>query len=138
MTFQELRELAARVGFPDPDLAAAVAMAESSGNPRAYNRNSNGSVDRGLWQVNSIHGYSGTRLNDPQYNAAAALAISSGGRDFSPWVAYKSGAYKRYLPAGYRAGASGGARGALTAPSGCLLPVLLGAGVLLGGLWWLA
>ena len=34
MTLAEVRALAASVGFPDPDLAAAIAYAESSGFPR--------------------------------------------------------------------------------------------------------
>jgi hypothetical protein len=38
------------------NMAAAIAMAESSGNPSASNRNTDGSIDRGLWQINSIHG----------------------------------------------------------------------------------
>jgi hypothetical protein len=37
-------------------------------------------------------------LLDPQYNAAAALAISKRGADWSPWSAYTSGRYAQYLP----------------------------------------
>lgn len=41
--------------LPDFDLFAAIALEESGGNPLAHNHNSNGTVDRGLWQINSIH-----------------------------------------------------------------------------------
>jgi hypothetical protein len=88
------------------NLAAAVAMAESSGNAGASNRNSDGSVDRGLWQINSIHGALSTF--DRLANARAAVQISSGGRDWSPWVAYKSGAYRKFLGAGGGGGRSSG------------------------------
>lgn len=41
--------------WPDPELFAAIALAESLGNPLAAYVNSNDSVDRGLWQINSVH-----------------------------------------------------------------------------------
>lgn len=37
------------------DVLRAIAMVESKGRPHAVNVNSNGSVDRGLFQINSIH-----------------------------------------------------------------------------------
>lgn len=72
-------------------VAAAIAMAESGGNPNAVNSsNSNGSTDRGLWQINSIHGSQSTL--DPVANARAAVAISKGGTDWRPWcVAWSNG-----------------------------------------------
>ena len=77
---------------------AAIAMAESSGNPNATNNNSNGTVDRGLWQINSVHSqFDPNRLlTDPLYNAQAAVAIekSSG---LGAWTTYTSGAYKQFL-----------------------------------------
>jgi hypothetical protein len=85
----------------DPKLAnimAAIAMAESSGRVGATNSNSNGSTDRGLWQINSVHSeFDANRLlTDPLYNAQAAVAIekSSG---LGAWVTYTTGAYKRFL-----------------------------------------
>lgn len=77
------------------NLAAAVALAESGGNPAARNTNRDGSTDRGLWQINSIHGRLSTF--DPMGNARAAVRISSAGRNWRPWVAYTGGAYKRFL-----------------------------------------
>lgn len=41
--------------LPDPLLMAAIALRESGGEPLASHHNENGSVDRGLWQINSIH-----------------------------------------------------------------------------------
>lgn len=63
--------------------AVAVALAESGGNPGASNTNSNGTVDRGLWQINSSHGADSTF--DPQANARAAIRLSNNGKDWSPW-----------------------------------------------------
>jgi hypothetical protein len=76
-------------------IAAAIAMAESSGNPNAIGHNTNGSIDRGLWQINSVHG--GQSTTDPLANAKAAVAISNNGKTWSPWVTYNTGAYKKYL-----------------------------------------
>jgi phage-related minor tail protein len=88
------------------NLAASVALAESGGNPSAKNVNSNGSIDRGLWQINSIHG--GLSTFDPSANAKAAVKISSGGRNWRPWVAFTNGAYRRFLgvPGTSRSGSS--------------------------------
>lgn len=90
--------LAAKHGAADPNLAAAVALAESGGNPLAANTaNTDGSRDDGLWQINSIHGYDPDWLHDPDNNAEAMMAISSGGTDWTPWVTYNSGAYLAFL-----------------------------------------
>jgi hypothetical protein len=80
------------------NLAAAVALAESGGDPNSLNHNSNGTVDRGLWQINSIHGALSTF--DPTGNARAALSISSRGANWSPWVAYSNGSYQQFLQHG--------------------------------------
>lgn len=84
---------------------AAVAMAESGGNPHAYHLNQNNSVDYGLWQINSIHGYDPQKLYDPAYNAHAAKSVfnSSGP---SAWTTYKNGDYLKYMPAGKSSGGS--------------------------------
>ena len=79
-------------------IAAAVAMAESGGRVRATDNDSNGSVDRGLWQINSVHGSQSTY--DIAANTRAAIAISQGGKNWTPWVTYNTGAYKKYLPGG--------------------------------------
>ena len=94
----ELLALARRVGFRDPLLAAAVAMAESGGNALAVgDRDKGGSY--GLWQINvrAHPQYAESSLYDPEYNARAALAISKGGDDWHDWSAFNDGSYKRWM-----------------------------------------
>ena len=71
--------------------AAEIAMAESSGEQYATMHNTNGTTDRGFWQINSIHGAQSTY--DAAGNARAAVAISANGADWSPWVTWQTGAY---------------------------------------------
>ena len=73
--FLEVAALADDASFPRGELhtAVAVAYAESDGDPRAVNRNRNGSRDSGLWQINSVHGFS--NLKDPEANARAAYEV---------------------------------------------------------------
>lgn len=101
LTLAELRALAVQVGFPDPDVAAAVAMAESGGNPLAV-RLSNVEASYGLWQVNvrAHSSYNAAELGDPLYNAQAALAIRNAAGGWSPWTTYTTGAYRKYMPGG--------------------------------------
>jgi Lysozyme like domain len=99
LTLAQLTALAATVGFPNPPLAAAIAMAESGGNPGAIgdlNISPGGSV--GLWQINlAAHpSYTADQLTDPTANAQAAFAISSAGTNWRPWTTYMTGAYKKY------------------------------------------
>jgi hypothetical protein len=72
--------------------AAQIALAESGGFPNAINHNTNGSIDRGLWQINSVHGALST--TDPLANARAAVKIANEARGFEPWVTYKTRAYE--------------------------------------------
>ena len=72
--------------------AAEVATAESSGQQYSTDNNTNGTTDRGYWQVNSTWGSLSTF--DPLGNAKAAVSISHDGTDWSPWVTYGSGAYQ--------------------------------------------
>lgn len=96
----QLQALARRVGFSNPGLAAAVAMAESGGNTRAISPTN----DYGLWQINRQYHpqyfQSPGAIFDPLYNARAALAISGGGRNWQPWTTFRTGAYRQYLSAG--------------------------------------
>lgn len=88
---------------------AAIAMAESGGNPRATNNNSNGTVDRGLWQINSVHGYKGNMFN-PLTNARAALKVYKK-QGLGAWVVYNTGAYKKFMGAAGKAKAGRGGGG---------------------------
>ena len=73
-------------------MAAEIARAESSGGQYATDNNTNGSTDRGSWQVNSSWGALSTY--DAAGNARAAVQISHDGTDWSPWVTYQTGAYQ--------------------------------------------
>lgn len=75
----------------DAQMAASIAMAESGGNQYSTDHNTNGTVDRGYWQINSTHGAQSTY--DPAANARAAVAISGDGSNWTPWTTYNTGAY---------------------------------------------
>lgn len=101
-------------GNPDKaGTAAAIALAESGGKADATNHNSNGTVDRGLFQVNSIHGAEST--HNLRANVRAAIKISGNGSNWRPWVTYNTGAYKKF--SGGSRGASGSSRTAGQSPS---------------------
>jgi hypothetical protein len=76
-------------------IASAIAMAESGGDPNATDNDSNGTIDRGLWQINSVHGAQSTY--NPLQNARAAIAISSNGTNWEPWVTYQKGLYEQFM-----------------------------------------
>lgn len=106
----QLRDLAASVGFPDPAKAAAVAMCESYGHSDASNIVTNpgpgAQPERsfGIWQVNTLASpqFDEANLLDPTYNARAAYVVSRGGTYWAPWWnTIQSGCYRQYLPAGY-------------------------------------
>lgn len=99
--------LAEQVGFTGNGAAtaAAVAMAESSGDPVATDHDPNGTVDYGLWQINwpthagVVGTTAATQLYTPVINAKAAFSVSNGGADWRPWTTYQSGAEIPYLAA---------------------------------------
>lgn len=113
----ELVALATKHRFPDPNLAAAVALAESSGqiNNISHNDGPPASDDLGLWQINDYYhpDWAGTQdigsgklsksgkryrlTSEPDYNAQAAYAISNKGTNWEPWYAYKNGRHEQYL-----------------------------------------
>ena len=90
------------VGFRGGKLTTAVAVmtAESGRYVEAWHDNVNGSQDRGLYQINSIHDAS----ISPQQaykaipNAQYAFKLSKEGTDWDPWYAYVNGAHKKYIP----------------------------------------
>lgn len=109
-SFRQLEELWIGAGGPrlEAPYAAAIALAESKGVPTAEDHNQNGSIDRGLWQINSVHGSLST--TDVAANAKAAVQVfNEAGKSWSPWVTFKTGAYKAYLtPANLRSGVKAG------------------------------
>lgn len=68
------------------DWAVAIALAESRGYTKAENINTNHTVDRGLWQINSVHGDQSSF--DVNVNAEAAWEISGHGHAFTEWATY--------------------------------------------------
>lgn len=86
-------------------VAVATAYAENTGfRPGATNRNSDGSIDTGLWMINSVHRKSHPEwtpqaLKDPDTNARAAAALSATFTRMTPdvWFAIKTSRYDRGL-----------------------------------------
>ena len=87
--------------------AAAIAMAESSGNPAAHNPKPPDD-SYGLWQINMLGRLgparrsqlglqANTDLLRPDVNARAMAAVSNNCTNFAPWTTYTSGAYRRFL-----------------------------------------
>jgi hypothetical protein len=115
MSLTELRALAKQAGFNGNDIkvAAAVAMAESKGDPGAIG--DQGLVDNkwgpsiGLFQIRSLK-HPGNfsppdalrvegKLKDPLYNAKTAKAIKDA-HNWNQWSTFVSGAYKHYMVGG--------------------------------------
>lgn len=100
ISFEEARQLAVNAGYTGSgiDTAAAIGMAESSGNPYAHN--TKGEDSYGLMQLNAAAHGDKVRTFDPQQNMNLSYEISRGGKDFSPWSVYKDGSYRKYLQSG--------------------------------------
>ena len=110
-SFAQLEELWINAGGPAvvAPIAAAIALAESAGNPNAINPTDNGGTQTswGLWQISDgTHGQPVANILSPTVNAQQAVAKykASG---WAPWGTYASGAYLRFLPKGYVAPATG-------------------------------
>jgi soluble lytic murein transglycosylase-like protein len=111
LNIQGLQALAEGAGFKGEDARtmAAIAMAESSGNPKAHNPNaSTGDNSYGLFQINMLGGMgperrkqfgieSNEQLFNPATNARAAKQVYDSGQGFGAWSVYNSGKYKEFL-----------------------------------------
>jgi hypothetical protein len=92
-TYAQLKTLAQTAGLDEAhaSVAALIALAESGGNPSTRNVNSNGTVDVGLWQINTVNwpalGVTAADLNNPATNAWAMAQLSNKGANFQPWAA---------------------------------------------------
>lgn len=97
----QARSYAAQAGFSGNGLLTivAIAQAESSLNTQANHTNGDGSVDRGILQINNRWHpeVSNTCAYDPVCAFKAGYKISNGGTNFKPWSTYASGAYLRYM-----------------------------------------
>lgn len=92
--------------------AFCIALAESSGRTDATHKNSNGSTDYGIFQINSVHTalLNGQNWQDPAANAHMAYTLwSAAGNKFSPWTTWKTGAYMFFMSRAQAAQKSGGA-----------------------------
>lgn len=102
LTATQVAKAAYAAGWRGADLviAVAVAKAESDWNPGATNDNTNGSVDYGLFQINSVHNAILARgdWRDPTANAGMAYSVwTDAGSSWSPWVTYWRGTYRDHL-----------------------------------------
>ena len=93
----QLHTLAAAVGMPNPGLMAQIAQGESGGNAKLDNTglNPDGSVDYGLWQINSVHGKPVSGMLNPIQNALYAKEILRS-QGLGAWVAYSNGRYSQF------------------------------------------
>lgn len=81
-------------------IAAAIALAESSGCSTALNPTDNNGAQSsfGLWQVsNGTHNPPASNIYDPNVNAKQAVAKWTNAGGFGPWGTYNSGTYKQFL-----------------------------------------
>jgi hypothetical protein len=96
----QIAQLARDVGFSGNDwvISVAVAEAESAGWTRARLINTDCSVDRGLWQINSYwHGeVSDACAFDPPCNARGTHTIWANG-GWTQWTTYNNGAYWAHM-----------------------------------------
>lgn len=106
-TISDLIGYARAAGFAGADLvtAVAVALAESGGDPKAYNPETaagapEGKGSYGLWQIylNAHPEFEGWDLYDPQKNALAAFSVyQAAGNSFHPWSTFKNGIYTAHV-----------------------------------------
>lgn len=85
----------------DCKTALAIFRAESGLNAKAINVNTNGSVDFGCMQINSVHlkNIDTTKINllNCRDNIDVAYKIFTQQKNFNAWTAYVNGSYKKYL-----------------------------------------
>jgi Lysozyme like domain len=112
----------------DGNVAAAIAQAESGGDPSKINNTAYPNLPNyhppatgnqpeysvGLWQINVVAhpNYTAANMLDPLKNAQAAVAISGNGRDFGAWSTFTTTdprlSYKQYLVSSSGGGATSG------------------------------
>ncbi len=82
----QLAALAHNAGFRGTGIvyAVAIALAESGGYVYNCGVDANGTVDMGLWQLNSAY-HSAQKAYVPSIAAAQAYAVSNHGSDFGAW-----------------------------------------------------
>lgn len=111
LSVTQARTYASQAGFTGNglDTIVAIAQAESGLNTLAQGRNTDGSLDRGILQINSrFHAeVSDSCAYDPGCAFQQGFRISNGGKSFTPWSTYNNGAYLRYLSSSPSKGVGG-------------------------------
>ena len=102
LTPQQIYALAKSVGLSPPRalVATAIALAESGGDTSIFSEpNADGSIDRGLWQINNkAHpDILDSCALDAVCNAHAMMTISDNGMNWRWWSTYTNGDYKKHL-----------------------------------------
>jgi len=98
LNYKQALALCYRVGWRGRNLTRAVAVmcAESARYTEAYNVNEGGTIDRGLFQINSIHGANSTF--DPLPNAEYAHKLWLWNEGFTPWYAFVNRNHVKFIP----------------------------------------
>jgi len=107
---QDARVYASNAGFRGDGITTIVAigMAESGLEPTSDAVNVDGSIDRGILQINNVYHpeVSDQCAHDPACAFAAAFTISQRGQNFCPWNTYEvscgprhNGNYRQFLQA---------------------------------------
>jgi hypothetical protein len=102
LTITQMYALARGAGLSTENavVAAAVGMAESSGQTDVTSKNPDGGMNVGIWQEDTKGVGSGktvAELQDPATNAQVMAKGSDNGTNWGPWATYASGAYTAYL-----------------------------------------
>lgn len=83
--------------FPEnPEIMIAVFKAESGLNPMAFHKNTNGTVDLGIAQINSVHKEDDLSMFDVDKNLAAARKIYDK-QGIMAWYGFSNGGYLKYM-----------------------------------------
>ena len=105
LSYRSAMLLATEVGTPCDDSAVvltAIARQESTFRVKVVSAvNGNGTVDYGVWQINSRtgqeFGYTAAALKTAHTNAEAMMTIEAA-QGLRAWASYTSGRYKKFLP----------------------------------------
>lgn len=96
LTIAQAKAIAQQAGFSGPslDIFVAIEQAESGLDLGAISC----SNDRGIAQINDVHGVPQSCWSDPLCSAQFSYQLSNGGQNFSPWSTFNNGAYLAFLP----------------------------------------
>lgn len=102
LSYEQLSQLAQSKGFATggpAETMAAISMAESNGDPSAWNKKDPKGGSYGITQINGVHPGAAEALNNNDRAMELAYQVSKGGKDFSPWTTYKDKSYQQHMPA---------------------------------------